>query len=211
MACQGTRSRHTSYAEDMSTSTPRATCPSVHHPTISEYYPLVLRLGDYLKYIIAPTDWPVIWNHAPDSSQGNTAQRDLVALLSEVLVSFSEPQAAAIKRAWPAGESLRVGLQIQSQEDVSEKAIPDNRVPAERIAQLVSNVLMKRFRRGTQKKPMARLSDIDILLKGYVVSRLPAVSYSTSDSLAACRRRQDAARRDKQGSTGAVAAAREWL
>jgi hypothetical protein len=32
---------------------------------------------------------------------------------------------------------------------------------------------MKLFRRGTQRRPMAKLSEIDVLLKGYVVSHLP--------------------------------------
>lgn len=36
--------------------------------------------------------------------------------------------------------------------------------------QLVSHALMKIFRRGTQKRPTARLGEIDVLLKGYVVS-----------------------------------------
>jgi hypothetical protein len=44
---------------------------------------------------------------------------------------------------------------------------------------------MKIFRRGTQRKQMARLGDIDILLKGYVVSpplilRIPFLSFSVS-------------------------------
>jgi hypothetical protein len=102
----------------MSDSTPTSRCPSVHHPTISEYYPLVLRLGDYLKCLLDPTDWSAVFDQAVEASQDDTLQKQFADLLSGVLVSFSNPHAALIRDAWPSG-STRIGPQIQNQEDVS--------------------------------------------------------------------------------------------
>lgn len=141
---------------------PTPCCPSVHHPTISEYYPLILRLEDYLKFLVHTTDWPAIFDRAGESSQVHV-------LVSGVLVSFADPHAAVIKDGWPGGGSRRVGPQIQSQGDVSGLFWLVLSFSLTSRWQLVSNVLMKIFRRGTQRKPMAKLSDIDILLKGYVV------------------------------------------
>ena len=94
-------------------------CPSVYHPTISEYYPLVLRLGDYLRCILCPADWPLVESHVGESGRDDAVQRDLQGLLSGVLVALAEPQAASIKDAWPTGGLARVGLQLQTQVDVS--------------------------------------------------------------------------------------------
>jgi hypothetical protein len=102
----------------MSDSAPTSRCPSVHHPTISEYYPLVLRLGDYLRCLIDPADWSAVFDPVVEASQDDSAQQQLTDLLSGVLVSFSNPYAALIRDAWPSG-SRRIGPQIQNQEDVS--------------------------------------------------------------------------------------------
>lgn len=93
--------------------------PSVYHPTISEYYPLVIRLEDYLKCLIDPQDWSAVFRCAEESSGEDTLQKELEDLLSGVLLSFGNPQAVTIKEAWPAGGQRRIGQQVQSQVDVS--------------------------------------------------------------------------------------------
>lgn len=93
--------------------------PSVYHPTISEYYPLVIRLEDYLKCLIDPQDWSAVFGHSEESSGEDTVQKEFGDLLFGVLLSFGNPQAATIKGAWPTGGQRRIGQQVQSQVDVS--------------------------------------------------------------------------------------------
>jgi hypothetical protein len=98
---------------------PSPTFPSVYHPTISEYYPLALRLKDYLKCLIDRQDWSAVIADLPHSSQDDSVDRQYEELLSGVLLSFGDPQAVTIKESWHSGGKRRVGQQVQSQVDVS--------------------------------------------------------------------------------------------
>ncbi|KAI5453708.1 Telomerase reverse transcriptase [Naganishia albida] len=133
----------------MSTSSP-SSFPAVYHPTISEYYPLVIRLKDYLKCLINLQDWSEVFGISADASKDAEVHEQYLELIGGVLLSFGNPQATMIEDSWNSGGERRIGQQVQNQVD------------------LVSNVLMKLFRRATQRRPMAKLSEIDVLLKGYV-------------------------------------------
>lgn len=95
------------------------TFPSVYHPTISEYYPLALRLKDYLKCLIDRQDWSAVIADSPHSSQDDSVDRQYEELLSGVLLSFGDPQAVTIEELWHSGGERRAGQQVQSQVDVS--------------------------------------------------------------------------------------------
>lgn len=92
--------------------------PAVYHPTISEYYRLSLRLEDYVRCLVAKEDWSAVFDPLPVISTGNDHQ-GYKELLSGVLVSFSDAQVAPVEELWKSGTGSRIGLQRQSQTDVS--------------------------------------------------------------------------------------------
>jgi hypothetical protein len=93
--------------------------PAVHHPTISEYYHLSLRLEDYIRCFVAEQDWPAVFDSRSLISEETDIHKSYKELLSGVLVSFSETQVALVEELWKNAGGRRVGSQLQTQTDVS--------------------------------------------------------------------------------------------
>lgn len=102
----------------MSTSSP-SSFPAVYHPTISEYYPLVIRLKDYLKCLINLQDWSEVFGISADASKDAEVHEQYLELIGGVLLSFGNPQATMIEDSWNSGGERRIGQQVQNQVDVS--------------------------------------------------------------------------------------------
>jgi hypothetical protein len=93
-------------------------CPSVYHPTISEYYPLVLRLGDYLRCILCPADF-LNRRRLRLGKRNEHPGKETLEVALHCIISTGFPNVALHKDAWPTGGLARVGLQLQTQVDVS--------------------------------------------------------------------------------------------